>query len=95
MADVTVVYSNFAELRTSFNDLTIRFYRVSEVRRVEGEKEKGEAIPEEIVRVQMSPQHAKSFLRALENNLGKYESRYGEIKLPLPEQESSDGGRET
>jgi hypothetical protein len=32
-------------------------------------------------RIIMTPQHAKSFLKALEDNVQKYEAQYGEIKL--------------
>ncbi len=32
-------------------------------------------------RIVMTPQHAKSFLKALEDNVQKYESQYGEIKV--------------
>ena len=31
-------------------------------------------------RIVMAPQHAKSFLNALQENLQKYETQYGEIK---------------
>ncbi len=32
-------------------------------------------------RIIMTPQHAKSFLKALEENIQKYEAQYGEIKM--------------
>ncbi len=32
-------------------------------------------------RIIMAPQHAKSLLAALQDNVAKYESQYGEIKL--------------
>lgn len=32
-------------------------------------------------RIIMAPQHAKSLLRALEDNIKKYESQFGEIKI--------------
>lgn len=32
-------------------------------------------------RIIMTPQHAKSFLKALEENITKYETQFGEIKL--------------
>ena len=35
-----------------------------------------------VARVIMSPQHAKSFLKTLEENIKKYEENFGEIKLP-------------
>lgn len=33
-------------------------------------------------RIIMAPQHAKAFLRALGDNISKYESKHGEIKSP-------------
>jgi len=35
-------------------------------------------------RMIMTPSHAKAFLRALEQNISKYESEHGEIKMPEP-----------
>lgn len=32
-------------------------------------------------RIIMAPQHAKSLMKALEDNIKKYESQYGEIKI--------------
>lgn len=32
-------------------------------------------------RIVMAPQHAKSLLRALDDNIKKYEHQYGEIKI--------------
>ena len=29
----------------------------------------------------MTPQHAKSFMAALQDNIGKYEKQFGEIKI--------------
>lgn len=37
-------------------------------------------------RVITSPGHAKRVLKALEENIKKYEDRYGEIELPEPRQ---------
>ena len=31
-------------------------------------------------RIVMAPQNVKAFVRALEENIGKYEQRYGEIR---------------
>ncbi len=43
-------------------------------------------------RVVMAPQHAKSLLRALEENIRKYEQQNGEIKLiPSPQQSKMFG----
>ena len=36
---------------------------------------------EEISRIIKAPQHAKSFLLALQDNIKKYEAQHGEIKL--------------
>ncbi|HEX04635.1 MAG TPA: DUF3467 domain-containing protein [Bacteroidetes bacterium] len=36
-------------------------------------------------RVLMAPIHAKSLIKALEQNVKKYEEQYGEIKMPGPE----------
>ena len=33
----------------------------------------------------MAPPHAKTFLRALSDNINKFESKHGEIKLPKNE----------
>jgi len=38
--------------------------------------------PKVVSRVVMAPEHAKRFLKALEDNVGKYEREHGEIKLP-------------
>lgn len=35
-------------------------------------------------RVITSPQHAKAFLRSLEDNISKYEARFGTIPEPAP-----------
>jgi len=42
-------------------------------------------------RVIMTPQHAKSLLKALEDNIGKYEKQFGEIKL-FTDQKSNEIG---
>ncbi|MBE2281247.1 MAG: DUF3467 domain-containing protein [Ignavibacteriaceae bacterium] len=39
-------------------------------------------------RIITTPQHAKVFLRALQDNINKYEQRYGEIKVDVnPDQQ--------
>lgn len=84
-------YTNFAQLRTSFFDTTIRFFRVSEVREVEDAgKTKVEPVVEEVARVQMSPQHAKALLLALSDNITKYESKHGEIRIPEIDAETGE-----
>jgi len=42
----------------------------------------GEAGPKVVARLVMSPVAAKLFLRALSENLGRYESTFGEIHTP-------------
>ena len=43
-------------------------------------------------RIVMAPQHAKSFLKALQDNVEKYEAQYGEIKLHgIPSQNKQIG----
>lgn len=47
-------------------------------------------------RIIMTPMHAKLFLKALEDNLKKFEKQYGEIKIHgLPGQDSRNIGFET
>ena len=43
-------------------------------------------------RIIMAPQHAKAFLGALNENIKKYESKHGEIKLPNREEGFSSFG---
>jgi hypothetical protein len=42
-------------------------------------------------RIVMTPQHAKSFVRALEENVEKYEKSFGEIKM-LGDQKAKEFG---
>ena len=46
-------------------------------------------------RIIMTPQHTKSFLNALEDNLRKYEGQFGEIKLFGDNKEKSYGFQPT
>ena len=41
--------------------------------------------PEVRNRIIMTPEHAKRFMQALQDNIAKYESMFGPIKLPRPE----------
>lgn len=43
-------------------------------------------------RIIMTPQHAKALLLALQDNVGKYESAFGAIKLDAPAAASSPMG---
>jgi len=46
-------------------------------------------------RIIMAPQHAKAFLGALNENIKKFESKHGEIKLPNREEGFSSFGVKT
>lgn len=46
-------------------------------------------------RIIMTPVHAKAMLRTLEDNIRKYESQFGEIKLPGAEQQERYFGFKT
>jgi hypothetical protein len=65
------IYSNLALISHSAAEFVIDFTRVLP------------GVPKTRVyaRVIMTPQHAKSFLRALEDNIRKYETQFGEIKV--------------
>lgn len=65
-------YSDVTRIAHSLHDFTLDF---------------GQAIPEEnkikvLSRIKMSPTHTKALLSSLKQNLKKYESKFGEIKLP-------------
>ena len=42
-------------------------------------------------RIITSPGHAKRLLAALQDNVSKYEARFGEIKMPVVEQDKKIG----
>jgi len=65
------IYSNLALITHSSAEFVIDFTRM-----VPG-------VPKARVyaRVIMTPQHAKSLLNALKDNIGKYEKQFGEIKI--------------
>ena len=65
------IYSNFAIITHSPAEFVLDFTRVMP------------GVPKAKVyaRIIMTPQHAKSLLIALQDNIRKYESQYGEIKL--------------
>jgi hypothetical protein len=66
------IYSNLAIITHSPAEFVIDFTRV-----VPGSpKAKVQS------RIITTPQHAKMFLKALQDNIEKYESRFGEIKAP-------------
>ena len=65
------IYSNLALITHSAAEFVVDFTRI-----VPG-------VPKSRVyaRIIMTPQHAKSFLNALRDNIGKYEKQFGEIKV--------------
>ncbi len=70
--DLDATYANFAMITHSPSEIIIDFARVLP----NAPKSKVHA------RIVTTPMHAKLLLRALTENLEKYESQFGEIKLP-------------
>lgn len=71
-ADLDATYSNFALITHTASEIIIDFARVLP----NAPKSKVHA------RIISTPMHAKLLLRALGENLEKYEAQFGEIKLP-------------
>ena len=71
-ADLEATYSNFAIINHSPSEIVIDFARLlpnfptAKVR----------------ARIVMTPLNAKLLLRALQDNLSKYEERFGEVRVP-------------
>ena len=65
------IYANFAVISHSPAEFVMDFTRLLP----------GVPKTKVYVRLIMAPQHAKSFARALHDNIDKYEKQYGEIKL--------------
>jgi hypothetical protein len=63
------IYSNLALISHSPAEFVIDFTRMLP----------GAPKTKVYARIIMTPQHAKSFLKALEENVGKYEKQFGEI----------------
>lgn len=70
-------YSNLAVISHSSSEFVIDFARVSP----------GLKQPEVCDRVVLAPEHAKRLLFALQDNIGKYENTFGQIRLPQPKQQ--------
>ena len=66
------VYSNVAVVRHSGLEFVLDFAHATPER----------PQPRLVSRVTVSPQHAKTLLRALRTNIERYEKSYGEIRLP-------------
>ncbi len=91
------IYSNLALISHSPAEFVIDFTRMLP------------GVPKAKVyaRIVMTPQHAKSFLHALKENVGKYEKQFGEVKIhgaqpnveqsigfkPADDNESGDKGK--
>mgnify|MGYP001128699100 CR=1 FL=1 len=70
------IYANFAAITHSPAEFVMDFIRIlpgSKKSRVHA-------------RIVMAPQNVKAFVRALEDNIAKYEERHGEIKSAGPQQ---------
>ena len=70
--DLDATYANFALITHSISEIVLDFARVLP----NTPKAKVHA------RIITTPMHAKLLLRALSENLEKYEAQFGEIKLP-------------
>ena len=70
--DLDAIYANFALITHSASEIIIDFARVLP------------NTPQAKVyaRIVTTPLHAKLLLRALNDNLAKYEEQFGEVKLP-------------
>ncbi|MGB9797236.1 MAG: DUF3467 domain-containing protein [bacterium] len=69
--DLEAIFSNLAVITHNESEFIIDFIQT------------GPGVPPKVkVRIYLTPQHAKRFLFALQENLGKYEAQFGEIKLP-------------
>ncbi len=70
--DLEAVYSNFVVITHSPSEIVLDFARIMP------------NVPKAKVhaRVVMTPMNAKSFLNALQENLKKFETQFGEIKTP-------------
>ena len=71
-ADLDATYANFAMITHSPSEIIIDFARVLP----NAPKSKVHA------RIVTTPMHAKLLLRALKENLDKFEAQFGEIQLP-------------
>jgi hypothetical protein len=71
-ADLEPIYSNFAIISHSPSEIVIDFARLLP----------GNPTAKVLTRVVMTPLNAKLLLRALQENLGKYEQHYGEVRTP-------------
>lgn len=71
-ADLEAIYTNFAIITHSPSEIVIDFARLLP----------GAPKAKVHARVVMTPLNAKLLLKALEDNLAKYEERFGEVRVP-------------
>ena len=71
-ADLEPVYSNFAIISHSPSEIVVDFARLLP----------GNPNSKVLTRVVMTPLNAKLLLRALQENISKYEERFGEVHTP-------------
>ena len=73
--DFVSIYSSSANIETSFNDLELFFGQI-----VEATTES--LVLEERIAIILTPEQAKSVLRALQTSIESYETLYGPIRNP-------------
>ena len=73
------IYANLAVITHSSSEFIVDFVRVMPGMPKAGVKS----------RIVLAPEHAKRLLRALEENIGKYERVFGEIRMPGEHQEGT------
>lgn len=78
--DVEPTYANLAQISHKDDEFTLNFlHRIPNT-----DQAKAKSI------VTITPQHAKRLLKALKDNIQKYESKFGKIELPEEADESRD-----
>ena len=75
------VYANLAALTHSPSEIVLDFIRIMP----------GSPKAKVQSRIIMTPQNAKSFLKALQDNISKYEDKFGEIKIHQQEDQRTFG----
>jgi len=71
-ADLDAIYSNFAIISHSPSEIVIDFARLLP----------GTPKAKVLTRIILTPLNAKLLLRALQENLNKYEEKFGEVRTP-------------
>jgi len=71
-ADLEAIYSNFAIINHSPSEIVVDFARLLP----------GAPKAKVHARIVLTPLNAKLLLKALQDNLAKYEEKFGEVRLP-------------